>query len=117
MTAYYLRVSNLTPRLQWEYHSLPIQSVQNINKRRYRWPLIRFVGTKHTGKRLFAVIGDPGKHAAVVVQKTGGETDASSGSDIRKGCVMIRTVEIPDLPGIDQSVLDSLQRAICLDPL
>ena len=68
------------------------------------------MGTQNTGKRLFAVIGDPGKLAAVVVQKTGGEAYASSGGDIRKSRIVVRAVEIPDFPGIDQSVLDSFQR-------
>ena len=68
------------------------------------------MGTQNTGKRLFAVIGDPSKLAAVVVQKTGGEAYASSGGDIRKSRIVVRAVEIPDFPGIDQSVLDSFQR-------
>ena len=68
------------------------------------------MGTQNTGKRLFAVIGDPCELGAVVVQKTGGEAYASSGGDIRKSRIVVRAVEIPDFPGIDQSVLDSFQR-------
>ena len=50
------------------------------------------------------------KLIAVVVQKTGCEAYAPSGGDICKGRIMVRTVEAPDLPGIDQAVLDSFQR-------
>ena len=67
------------------------------------------MGTQNAGKALCAVIGDPGELAAVVVQKARGETYASSGGNIRQGRIVVRTVEIPDLPGIDQSVLDGLQ--------
>ena len=88
-------------QLQWEGHSFPVKVLQNINKRQHAWPLIRFMGTKNAGKALFAVIGDPGKLTAVVIQKTGSQADASSGGNIRKGRVVIRAVEIPDLPGID----------------
>ena len=68
------------------------------------------MGAKDTGKRLFAVIRDPGELTAVVVQETGGEAYASSGGNIRQRRIMIRTVEIPNLPGIDQSMLHCLQR-------
>ena len=47
---------------------------------------------------------------AVVVQKTGGKAYASPGGNIRKGRIVIRTVEISDLPGIDQSMLNRFQR-------
>ncbi len=68
------------------------------------------MGTQNAGKCFFAVIGNPGKLSAVVVQETGSEAYAFSGGYICQGRIMIRTVEIPDLPGIDQAVLDRFQR-------
>ena len=68
------------------------------------------MGTQNTGKRLFAVIGDPCELAAVVVEETWGEAYASSGGNICKGRVVIRTIEIPNLSSVYQSAVDSLQR-------
>ena len=68
------------------------------------------MGTQNTGKRLFAVIGNPCELAAVVVEETRSEAYAFSGGNICKGCIVIRTVEIPNLSSAYQSVLDSLQR-------
>ena len=64
------------------------------------------MGAKDTGKRLFAVIGDPGELTAVVVQETGGEADASAGGNICQRRIMIRTVEITDFTGADETVWD-----------
>ena len=65
---------------------------------------------KDTGEGFLAVKGYPRELAAVIVQKTGRQADASSGGHVGKGRVMVRTVEILYPPGADQPMLHRLQR-------
>ena len=53
-----------------------------------------------------AVIRDPRKLSAVVIQKSGSKADAFTGRDIHKSRVVIGTVKIFDLSGGDKLLLD-----------
>ena len=67
------------------------------------------MGAKDTGEGFFAVKGNPCELAAVVIEKTGRKTDPSARSYIGERCIVVRAVEILDLTGTDQPVLDRLQ--------
>ena len=66
--------------------------------------------TKDTGEGFPAVKRYPRELAAVIVQKTGRQTDTSPGGHVGEGRVVIRTVEILYFPGADQSMLHRLER-------
>ena len=71
--------------------------------------LIFPMGAEYAEEALFAVKGDPRKLAAVIVQKTGGQTHAPSGGDVGQRGIMVGAVEEINLPGMDQTLLDGLQ--------
>ena len=66
--------------------------------------------TKDTGETLGAVKGDPCKLSAVVVQKSRRQADAPSGGYIDPRRIMVGAVEVMDLSGADQPVLDRPER-------
>ena len=67
------------------------------------------MGAEDAGKGFFAVKGDPCELAAVIIEKTGRKADPSAGGYIGERCVVVGAVEVPDLTGTDQPVLDRLQ--------
>lgn len=64
---------------------------------------------ENAGEALRAIERNPGKLSAVIIEESRSQTYTPSGSNICERGVMIRTVEIVDLPCCDQPVLDSLQ--------
>ena len=100
----------LRPLLQREGHRVPIQALQHAQEGPERRPPVIPMGTQDAGKSLFAVKGDPGELAAVVVQETRRQADAASGGHVDPRRIMVGAVEIFDFPGADQAVLDRPQR-------
>ena len=82
--------------LQRESHSLIVQLLQRADERLQAFFAVRLMVAEYTVKGILAVIGNPGKLSAVVIQETGGKAYASSCCNIGKGGFMIGTVEIAD---------------------
>ena len=61
------------------------------------------------GEAFGTVKGNPGKLAAVVVQESRGQADAAAGGYVGQRGIVISAVEVADLPGGDQPVLDRAQ--------
>ena len=83
-----------------------VKLFQDVDKGGHTWSAVGFVGAEDAGERFFAVKGNPCELAAVVIEKTGRKADPSSCGYIGERCVVVRAVEILDLAGTDQSVLD-----------
>ena len=71
--------------------------------------MILLMRTKDAGETLLAVKRDPRELSAVIVQKAGGQANTASGGDIGQRGIMICAVEVADLPGDDQAVLNGFQ--------
>ena len=59
--------------------------------------MVFFVGAKDAGEAFPAVERDPGKLAAVVVEKTGSQANSFTGSNVSKCGVMIWAIKIFNL--------------------
>ena len=96
--------------LQGESNGVFVQLLQYVEERFQTRPVVFPVRAQDTGEAFLTVEGDPGELPAVVIEEPGSQADTSPCSHIRKRGVVIRTVEIVDLPCSDQPVLYSFQR-------
>ena len=62
------------------------------------------------GKHFLTIKRDPRELATVVIQKSGCQADAALCRNIGQGCIMVRTVEIVNLSGRNQTVLHTAKR-------
>ena len=87
-----------------------IKLFQRIQESSDARPIIISVGAENAGKALPAVKGNPGELPAVIIEESRCKADAPPGSYIGESRVVVRAVEIVDLPCSDQPVLDCFQR-------
>ena len=66
------------------------------------------MGAENAGETFFAIKGNPCELATVIIQKTRSKAHTSSCSDIGQRSIMVGTVEVVNLSGIDQAMLDGL---------
>lgn len=97
-------------RSERECNRFGVQFFENCDKRRKRFSVIVPVSAENTGKTLLAVERDPRELTAVIVQKSGSEAHAALRRDIGARRIVVRTVEIIDLPRCDKTVLNCAQR-------
>ena len=100
----YLR-ENEPEFLQRKCHRVGIELLQYVNKAFDAFPGIIFMCQQLTGKGFFAVKGNPGELAAVVIQESRSQTDSLLRGNIRQGGIMVRTVEVIDPAACDQPLL------------
>ena len=96
--------------LHGKCYGIPIQALQYVKERLEGWAVILLMRTKDTGEVFGAVKGDPRKLPAVVVQKARRQADAPPGGHVGQRGIMVGAVEVTDLPGADQAVLNGFQR-------
>ena len=96
--------------LQRERHRFGVQLFEERDKRRKRFSAVVPVRAENAGKALPAVERDPGKLAAVIVQETRSKAHAALRRDVGARRIVIGAVEVIDVPGTDQAVLDRSQR-------
>ena len=110
MTVFSFRTFLFAVLLQRESYSIPVEFFQNAQEGFQAFSLIFFVSAYNTRETLFTVKRDPGKLSAVIIQKTGSQSDSSARGYIGKRRVMIGTVEIIDLSRADKAMLDCAKR-------
>ena len=98
------------PDSQWKCDGVGVQFSERIKKCADRLSFVIFVCAQDTGKGFAAVKRNPGKLAAVIVEEAWGKTDSASGGNIGEGGIVVRAVEVVELSGAGQPVLDGLQR-------
>ena len=83
--------------LQRKCNGFVVKLLQYINKSIKALTSICFMCTQDTREGIVAVIRNPGKLSAVVIEKAGSQADSFTGSNVSKCGVVIRTVKIGNL--------------------
>ena len=99
--------ADIVERLKRESHCIFVQPLKCLYKCSKALAAIHLVSAEDAVKAFPAVIRNPCKLSAVVVQESGSKADAFAGRDIHKSRVVIGTVKIFNLTGGDELLLDT----------
>ena len=86
-------------RTERESNGIPVKLCKYFNKSIQAFSCIVLVGEKYTVKRLLAFKRNPCKLATVVVKKTRSKAYSFACRNVGQGGIMIRAVEVFNLPG------------------